>query len=159
VLLYQSLAEHLAPDYPIYGLQSRGLDGKSAPLATIEEMAIEYLREIRTIQRKGPYCLGGYCLGGLVAYEIAEILQYEAEEVALVAMLDTYNFSRASEARFASFLFQKLRFHLGNFARLRPREMVSYVIEKCMWRAINGTCPPQYLTAARTPRSGARSQP
>ena len=61
------------------------------------EMAIEYLREIRTIQRKGPYYLGGYCLGGLVAYEMAQILQYEGEEVALVAMLDTHNFSLASK--------------------------------------------------------------
>lgn len=130
VLLYRSLAEHLVPDYPLYGLQSRGLDGKSAPLATIEEMAIEYLREIRTVQRKGPYYLGGYCLGGTVAYEMAQILQYEGEEVALVAMLDTYNFSLASKARFASFLFQKLRFHLGNFAGLHPREIVNYVFEK-----------------------------
>jgi hypothetical protein len=45
-------------------------------------------------------------------------------------MLDTYNFSLASKASFASFLFQKLRFHLGNFARLRPREMVNYITEK-----------------------------
>jgi len=130
VLLYRSLAEHLAPDYPLYGLQSRGLNGKSDPLATIEEMAIEYLREIRTIQRKGPYYLGGYCMGGTVAYEMAQILNHEGEAVALVAMMDTYNFSLTSTTSFASFLFQKLRFHLGNFARLHPREMVDYVIEK-----------------------------
>lgn len=130
VLLYRFLAEYLAPDYPLYGLQSRGLDGNSAPLATIEEMAIEYLREIRTIQRKGPYYLGGYCLGGTVAYEMAQILHREGEEVALVAMLDTYNFSRALKASFAGFLFQKLRFHLGNLAPMRPREMVNYVVEK-----------------------------
>jgi thioesterase domain-containing protein len=124
VLLYRSLAKHLAPDYPLYGLQSRGLDGKSAPLATVEEMAIEYLREIRSIQRNGPYHLGGYCMGGTVAYEMAQILHVKNEEVRLVAMMDTYNFSLTSTTSFASFFCQKLRFHLGNLARLGPREIV-----------------------------------
>ncbi len=130
VLLYRWLAQHLAPDYPLYGLQSRGLDGKGTPLTTIEEMAVEYLREIRAVQPKGPYYLGGYCLGGTVAYEMAQILHREGEEVPLVAMLDTYNFSRALKASFATFLLQKLRFHLGNFVRLRPGQMLKYIVEK-----------------------------
>ncbi len=130
VLLYRLLAEHLAPEYPIYGLQSRGLDGKSEPHHTIEGMAVEYLREMRTIQPKGPYFLGGYCLGGTVAYEIAQILHREGEEVALVAMLDTYNFSRALKSSFAGFIWQKTRFHFGNFVQLRPKEMWRYVKEK-----------------------------
>jgi len=130
VLLYRCLAEHLAPDYPLYGLQSLGLDGKSVPLNTIEEMAAEYLRQIRTVQPRGPYYLGGYCLGGTIAYEMAQTLHQEGEAVALVAMLDTYNFSRALKASFAAFLFEKLKFHLGNFVRLRPGEMVKYVREK-----------------------------
>ena len=130
VLLYRALAEHLAPEYPIYGLQSRGLDGASAPLTSIEEMAVEYLKEIRTVQPSGPYHLGGYCLGGTVAYEMAQLLRQAGEEVALVAMLDTYNFSRALKVSFASFLQQKVKFHLGNFLRLRPRDMVQYLGEK-----------------------------
>ena len=130
VLLYRALAEHLAPEYPFYGLQSRGLDGASAPLTSIEEMAVEYLKEIRTVQPSGPYHLGGYCLGGTVAYEMAQLLRQAGEEVALVAMLDTYNFSRALKVSYASFLQQKMRFHLGNFLRLRPRDMVQYLGEK-----------------------------
>ncbi|MBI2929405.1 MAG: amino acid adenylation domain-containing protein [Verrucomicrobia bacterium] len=130
VLLYRWLAQHLAPDYPLYGLQSRGLDGKSTPLVTIEQMAVEYLREMRAVQPKGPYYLGGYCLGGTVAYEMAQILHREGEEVPLVAMLDTYNFSRALKASFATFLLQKLRFHFGNFVRLRPAQMIKYIVEK-----------------------------
>ncbi len=130
VLLYRCLAEHLAPDYPLYGLQSRGLDGKALPLTTIEEMAVEYLREIREVQPRGPYFLGGYCLGGTVAYEMAQLLHAQGETVAMVAMLDTYNFSRALKASFTSFLFEKAKFHLGNFLRLRPKEMLRYAAEK-----------------------------
>ena len=130
VLLYRCLAEHLSPDYPVYGLQSQGLDGASHPLATVEEMAARYLREVREVQPKGPYYLGGYCLGGTIAYEMAQLLHRDGEEVALLAMLDTYNYSVVSQSRFTGFLFQKVKFHLGNFVRLRPGNMVKYVREK-----------------------------
>jgi acyl transferase domain-containing protein/glutamate-1-semialdehyde aminotransferase/non-ribosomal peptide synthetase component F/thioesterase domain-containing protein len=130
VLLYQAVSKHLAPDYPLYGLQSQGLDGESTPLQTIEQMATHYLRELRAIQPHGPYFLGGYCLGGTVAYEMAQQLLSVGEEVSLVAMLDTYNFSRALKSNMLGFLIQKLRFHLGNFLGLRPRHMIAYVKEK-----------------------------
>lgn len=130
VLLYQALAKRLSPDYPLYGLQSQGLDGESEPLKSIEEMAARYIREIRAIQSAGPYYLGGYCLGGTIAYEMAQQLVGRGEQVALVAMLDTYNFSRALKSSFVSFVLQKLRFHIGNFIRLRPSHMVSYLKEK-----------------------------
>jgi len=130
VLLYRSLGEHFAPDYPLYGLQSRGLDGENQPLRTIEEMAVYYLREVRSVQPKGPYYLGGYCLGGTIAYEMAQVLRRQGEEVPLVAMLDTYNYSRALKVSFYSFLFQKARFHLANLVRLRPAELMKYLKEK-----------------------------
>jgi amino acid adenylation domain-containing protein len=130
VLLYRALAKRLEPDYPLYGLQSQGIDGQSKPLQTIEEMADRYLQEIRTVQPAGPYLLGGYCLGGTIAYEMAQRLVAGGEKVAMVAMLDTYNFSRALKASFYSFLMQKFRFHWGNFARLRPGIMWRYLREK-----------------------------
>jgi glutamate-1-semialdehyde aminotransferase/thioesterase domain-containing protein/acyl carrier protein len=129
ILLYRSLAEHLSPDYPLYGLQSKGLDG-SDPLHTIEEMADCYVRELRSVQPKGPYYLGGYCLGGTIAYEMAQILTREGEEVPLVAMLDTYNYSLALKVSFRSFLYQKSKFHLANIRKLRPKDMYQYMQEK-----------------------------
>lgn len=130
VLLYRSLAEHLAPEFPLYGLQSKGLDGEIEPLHTIEEMAACYVKEVRTVRPRGPYFLGGYCLGGTVAYEMAQILRREGEDVPLVAMLDTYNYSRALKVSFRSFLMQKARFHLANMAHLRPGDMIPYLREK-----------------------------
>lgn len=130
VLLYQALARHLAPDYPLYGLQSQGLDAKTPPLDNLEAMAQLYLREIRTIQPKGPYLLGGYCMGGTIAYEIAQILLKSGESTELLAMLDTYNFGLALKASTTSQILQKVKFHVGNFVKLRPSEMVSYLREK-----------------------------
>src|SRR5207344_3097549 len=110
VLLYRDLARHLGEDHPFYGLQSQGLDGKASPLTTVEAMAEKYLREIRQFQPEGPYCLGGYCLGGTIAYEMAQLLRRDGQEVALVALLDTYNFTRMERPRLFAYLWQKFEF-------------------------------------------------
>src|SRR5205823_4534626 len=93
VFLYRDLSRHLGSDYPVYGLQSQGLDGKAQPLRTVEAMAAKYLGEIRELQPAGPYYLAGYCGGGTIAYEIAQLLRADGHHVALLALLDTYNFS------------------------------------------------------------------
>jgi thioesterase domain-containing protein len=51
-------------------------------------MAERYLGEIRTVQPRGPYHLGGFCFGGLVAVEMAQRLARDGEEVALVVLCD-----------------------------------------------------------------------
>jgi len=45
---------------------------------------------MREIQPKGPYYLGGMCLGARIAYDMARLLEAQGEEVALLAMLDTW---------------------------------------------------------------------
>ncbi len=90
VVGFRELAQHMKPDYPFYGLQSQGLDGKHACHTRIEDMAAHYLGEICTIQAKGPYHLGGFSLGGLVAYEMACQLLARGEEVGLLVLFDTY---------------------------------------------------------------------
>ncbi len=130
VILYLSLARHLGTDFPFYGLQSQGLDGRSAPLQTIEEMAAHYVAEVQALQPNGPYYLGGYCMGGLIALEMARLLSSKGEDIALVALLDTYNFSRiVPTSRFWD-LAQRLSFHAGNFFSLKPAQMKNYLQEK-----------------------------
>jgi thioesterase domain-containing protein/acyl carrier protein len=90
VLEYHDLARHLGPDQPFYALQSHGLDGKQAPLTSIDEMATLYLKEVRAVQPNGPYLIGGRSFGGVVAFEMAYQLQAAGEEVRLLALLDTY---------------------------------------------------------------------
>ncbi len=89
VLFYRELAERMGPDQPFYGLQSPGLDGRGDMLATVEEMAEHYLRELRDVQPSGPYYLGGYCLGAYVALEVARRLEAGGETAALVVSLAT----------------------------------------------------------------------
>lgn len=90
ILCYSNLVRHLAQDYPIYGLQSLGLDGQQKPLTSIEEMASYYLESIRQVQPQGPLHLIGWCVGGTIAYEMAQQLQAKNESVALLALIDSY---------------------------------------------------------------------
>ncbi len=55
----------------------------------IQSLAAQYVAEIRTIQPSGPYIIGGFCFGGLVALEIAQQLQAQKQEVALLILVET----------------------------------------------------------------------
>ena len=90
VLGFHELARRMAPDYPFYGLQSRGLNGQHPRHASVEEMASHYIEEIRSVQAHGPYMVGGFSFGGLVAYEMAQQFSQRGEETALLVLFDTY---------------------------------------------------------------------
>jgi thioesterase domain-containing protein len=89
VLCYADLARLLPDDQPLLGLQAPGMEEGQDPLASIEEMAAEYLRNVRAHQPHGPYALAGYSFGGYVAYEMAQRLLQAGESVSLLALLDT----------------------------------------------------------------------
>ncbi|WP_332460713.1 alpha/beta fold hydrolase [Bacillus velezensis] len=87
---YAGLMSSLEADYPIYGLQARGI-GKKEPLPqSLDDMAADYIEKIRTVQPKGPYRLLGWSLGGNVIQAMATQLQSRGEEVSLLVMLDAY---------------------------------------------------------------------
>jgi nonribosomal peptide synthetase DhbF len=87
---YSKLIRHIPPEHPIYGLQARNLTQRARRPRSIDEMADDYLSFIRRIQPHGPYNLLGWSFGGLVAHAIATQLQSMGEEVALLALLDSY---------------------------------------------------------------------
>src|SRR5262249_24350348 len=87
---YNALAWLLGPAQPFYGLQSRGLDGVKDPPSRIEDIAAEFLCEIREVQPEGPYYLIGLCMGGVVAYEMAQQLHAAGQQVGLLGLLETW---------------------------------------------------------------------
>jgi thioesterase domain-containing protein len=87
---YSKLIRHIPSEHPIYGLQARNLTQRARRPHSIDEMAADYLSIIRKIQPTGPYNLLGWSFGGLVAHAIATQLQAMGEQVALLALLDSY---------------------------------------------------------------------
>jgi thioesterase domain-containing protein len=89
VMNLRHLAGLVGEERPFHGLQARGLLGNENPHETFEETARDYIAEIRAVQPRGPYLLGGFSGGGITAYEMARQLVAEGEEVPLIVMLDT----------------------------------------------------------------------
>ncbi len=89
VLNLRHLAAHLGEDQTVYALQARGLHGDEKPHTRFEDMARDYLKEVREAQPDGPYFLGGFSGGGIVAYEMAHQLMAAGERIGVLVMLDS----------------------------------------------------------------------
>ncbi len=93
--MYQELARQLTVDMPVYGLFSQAeIDllewpvHRPLPPFSVEALAGAYVDLIRAQQPHGPYYLGGFSIGGVLAYEAAQRLIQDGEEVGLLVMLD-----------------------------------------------------------------------
>jgi thioesterase domain-containing protein len=83
-------ARRLGPDQPSYALQSPALEGRSLPDRSVEALARGHVAALREIQPQGPYQIAGHSFGGLVAFEMAHQLGAAGQEVALLAILDSF---------------------------------------------------------------------
>jgi amino acid adenylation domain-containing protein len=144
VLRFRDLARYLGQDQVFYGLQAKGLDGRQPCAASVEEMAADYIRDIRQIQPQGPYFLGGYSFGGMVSLEMAQQLRAQGEEVALVALLDTFPGRPMSSTKLLAKLLrmpmkQKIAYSIG-----RVRRFATYV-----QRRLSRQLPPDLLAVRK----------
>lgn len=70
-------------DCPVWGLQCVA----DAPLETIEQLASFYIKQVKTVQKTGPYTIAGYSFGAAVAFEMVAQLEAQKEKCTLI-MLD-----------------------------------------------------------------------
>jgi len=89
VFCYVELVSRLGTARPFYALQAQGLDG--GPRHTrVEEMAAHYVEELRAVQREGPYLLGGWSFGGVIAFEMAQQLQTQGQQLSQLVLFDSF---------------------------------------------------------------------
>ncbi len=88
VFCYKELARCLGSEQPFYGLQAPSLFGECKPYTRIEDMAAHYIAAMQTVQPQGPYYLGGWSLGSFVAFEMAQQLQKQGQQVPVLILLD-----------------------------------------------------------------------
>jgi len=104
VFCYLDLINYL-PTYSCYAIQDPGLSSSQFNFESLEVMAFTYLQEIKRIQPKGPYLLGGYSFGATIAFELARQLILNNETVEQVFLIDGW-------AAFSPELHDKNRFTL-----------------------------------------------
>ncbi len=86
---FVGLSEALGRDWPLFGLQPRGLDGATAPHSGVEAAARCYLAALQQACPHGPVHLLGHSFGGWVALEMALQLQAAGREVASLTVIDS----------------------------------------------------------------------
>lgn len=134
ILLYRDLANHLDKDMPVYGLQSRGLNGAGIFDTSIEKMASDYIDVIKEVQPTGPYNLGGYCMGGTIAYEIAKQLVANNNIVNMLFLIETYNVCFGEVTN--SFVdrtkekIENIKFHFDNLMSLKGSDKKTFLKQK-----------------------------
>jgi amino acid adenylation domain-containing protein len=85
---YANLARLLGPEQPFYSLRLPGwVDAENYP--DVQKQATLYIEAIRTVQQQGPYHLAGWSFGGIVAFEMAQQLQQQGQNVSLLAIIDS----------------------------------------------------------------------
>jgi thioesterase domain-containing protein len=102
VFCYRALVQALGKDRPFYGLQPPGVDGASAPLMSVQELAAYFAPQVRALQSKAPFIIAGFCAGGTVAFELAQQLAADGAAVEFVALFGTPHpvfFGLASQLR------------------------------------------------------------
>src|SRR5262249_11214145 len=90
--MYLNLLKHFDPQRPFLGVEPTPmlLHHVETPYQ-MEAIATILVRAIRDFQHAGPYYLGGYCISGLLAYEVARVLESQGHQVAAVGMFLTSN--------------------------------------------------------------------
>lgn len=86
VFWYNNLANYIDKDRPLYAIQDPGIECEDYLFDNIEEMASFYCRQIKKIQPKGPYIIGGASFGATVAIEICR--HFSPDEIVVIPVLD-----------------------------------------------------------------------
>ena len=79
-----------ASNRPFYVIQPSGLDGRARVDRSVKRRALRAIADIRSVQPKGPYLVGGYCADAWVAFEVVRRLLDQGERVELYAALDLW---------------------------------------------------------------------
>ena len=131
--LFRPLAHKLGFDQPFFGVPLPGVRELTAPYR-LEDIAAHCVKTIRATQAEGPYFVGGWCDGGVLAYEIAQQLRRQGQDVAQLVLFDAENPSSnkslsRKDAAFSGvyFICQWLKQQYRTLQHLRGSQVVQHV--------------------------------
>jgi thioesterase domain-containing protein len=82
-LLFVKLANYVNQEQPFYSIE------KSNHYSDFDA-AVHYIREIKKVYPRGPYCLVGFCQWAGIALEMAHQLREQGEEVPVLVLIEYY---------------------------------------------------------------------
>ncbi|HEU5229914.1 MAG TPA: amino acid adenylation domain-containing protein [Ktedonobacteraceae bacterium] len=145
VFVYYHLARYLGQEQPLYGLQDPGIFEEAISYISIETMAARYVSEIRKVQSEGPYLLGGWSFGGILAFEMAQQLRQQGQDISFLAIIDSVvpdhsqHSGHIDDVTFLAVIAVELTRTLdgkdleeitNDLQRLEPKERIYYVLDR-----------------------------
>ncbi|MEJ5103705.1 amino acid adenylation domain-containing protein [Chryseobacterium sp. MYb328] len=85
VFCYNQLARLMDPETPVYGFHATGNESQD-----VVKMAAAYIKDMKSVQPEGPYCIGGWSFGGIISFEMARQLELMGEKVEDLFLIDSY---------------------------------------------------------------------
>lgn len=122
VLVFVNLATYFSNERPFHALRARGFGDGETHFTTFTEMVECYVRAIRAEQPTGPYAIAGYSYGGVVAFEIARMLESQGERVDFVGL---FNIPPYIQDRMAELDFVEGAVNLAFFLSLVTKEQAA----------------------------------
>jgi pimeloyl-ACP methyl ester carboxylesterase len=86
-----SFQHMLGKDQPFYGFLHFGSDGEKFPIKDLKVLAKAYLDQLLKLRPIGPYVLCGFSMGGIIAYEMAILLQKMGHTIQKLILIDCKN--------------------------------------------------------------------
>ncbi len=86
---YYNLAKRISDKYSFAVIEQYNLYHTGQEVYGIKKLAHKYVEILKEYQPNGPYNLGGWCYGGMLAYEMACILEERGEIVENLVLLDS----------------------------------------------------------------------
>jgi thioesterase domain-containing protein len=124
------ISEHLGQDQPVFGFFHHGSDGEKIPFTTVEGMAADYLAKVKSISPTGPYYLIGFSFGGVLAFEMAVMLQKEGQEVPLLIVIDSICPLAKEPIKWEKSLYMIIRKNILRPPRLKLKRLRKFLICK-----------------------------
>jgi iterative type I PKS product template protein len=79
---------NISTDLAVFGLNCPFMKSPEKWTCGVEGVSALYLHEIKRRQPKGPYIIGGWSAGGVMAYEVAQQLVRNGEELESLVLID-----------------------------------------------------------------------
>jgi len=123
---YRDLAQTLELPIPVAGLNFPGPGEAQATLVTPQGLASDLITRVREVQPVGPYRLIGHSYGGIVAFEMAQQLRANGEQLAFVGLLDAYLASGVQRLSFR----RRLQTHNRRLQALTGKDRRRYLADR-----------------------------
>ena len=140
----------ISPEYCIYAMNSPFLQQANKYTCSIQHLASIWTQEIRKIQPRGPYILGGWSAGGYYAYEVMKIFHQNAEVVEKIILIDSPSRTDFEALPLDVVLFLSSNNLMGNWGNIKTPQWLIGHFEATL-RAVDNYKPAKVVPPTATP--------